>query len=158
MEKSDEFFMEQALIEAKKAFKQKEVPIGAVIVCKGEIIGRGYNKRESENDPTAHAEMIAIKKAAKRLKDWRLEGCSIYVTVEPCLMCAGAIQKARIKRLIYGTESKKDGASGTLLNILQDQRLNHQVEIQTKVKEKECKELLKKFFNKLRNGRMGESG
>src|SRR6056297_1940782 len=145
----DSFLMEQALLEAKKAYKSKEVPIGAVVECNGEIIGRGYNRRESDNDPTAHAEMLAIKEAAQNREDWRLEGCSIYVTVEPCIMCAGAIQKARMKRLIYGTESKKDGAIKTVVNILKDQRLNHQVEIQSNVKEKECKELLKKFFNKL---------
>ncbi len=157
MEK-DSFFMEQALQEAKKAYKLKEVPIGAVVECKGEIVGRGYNRRESENDPTAHAEIMAIKEAAQNLNDWRLEGCSIYVTVEPCVMCAGAIQKARIKRLVYGTESNKDGASGTLLDILSDDRLNHQVEIKSGVMLDECRELIQKFFKELRSGRMGESG
>ena len=154
----DNFFMEQALLEAKKAYKIKEVPIGAVVECNGEIIGRGFNRRESDNDPTAHAEMIAIREAAQALNDWRLEGCSIYVTVEPCLMCAGAIQKARLKRLVYGTESDKDGAFGTLIDILQDNRLNHQVEIKSGVMLEECRDLIKKFFKELRSGRMGESG
>lgn len=154
----DNFFMEQALLEAKKAYKIKEVPIGAVVECNGEIIGRGFNRRESDNDPTAHAEMIAIREAAQALDDWRLEGCSIYVTVEPCLMCAGAIQKARLKRLVYGTESDKDGAFGTLIDILQDNRLNHQVEIKSGVMLEECRDLIKKFFKELRSGRMGESG
>ncbi len=154
----DKFFMEQALIEAKKAYQKKEVPIGAVVECNGEIIGRGFNRRESDNDPTAHAEMIAIKEAAQALDDWRLEGCSIYVTVEPCLMCAGAIQKARLKKLVYGTESDKDGAFGTLIDILQDNRLNHQVEIKSGVMLGECRDLIKKFFKELRSGRMGESG
>ena len=154
----DNFFMEQALLEAKKAYKIKEVPIGAVVECNGEIIGRGFNRRESDNDPTAHAEMIAIREAAQTLDDWRLEGCSIYVTVEPCLMCAGAIQKARLKRLVYGTESDKDGAFGTLIDILQDNRLNHQVEIKSGVMLEECRDLIKKFFKELRSGRMGESG
>ena len=154
----DSFFMEQALLEAKKAYKSKEVPIGAVVECNGEIIGRGYNRRESDNDPTAHAEMFAIKEAAQNREDWRLEGCSIYVTVEPCIMCAGAIQKARLKRLVYGTESDKDGASGTIMNILSDNRLNHQVEIKSGVLKNECRDLMKKFFKELRSGRMGESG
>ena len=152
------FFMEQALIEAKKAYKLKEVPIGAVVVCNGEIVGRGHNRRESDNDPTAHAEILAIREAAQTLNDWRLEGCSIYVTVEPCLMCAGAILKARIKKLIYGTESKKDGAFGTLIDILQDERLNHQVEVEPNMMKKECRALMKRFFKDLRSGRMGESG
>src|SRR6056297_3324141 len=120
--KKNKYFMEQALIEAEKAYNLKEVPIGAVIEYQDKIIGRGYNRRETDNDPTAHAEMIAIKKAAETLNDWRLEECSLYVTVEPCLMCAGAILKARIQKLVYGTESKKDGVSGSLMNILQDER------------------------------------
>src|SRR6056297_4060096 len=131
--KKNKYFMEQALIEAEKAYNLKEVPIGAVIEYQGKIIGRGYNRRETDNDPTAHAEIIAIRTAAQKLGDWRLEGCSIYVTVEPCLMCAGAIQKARLKKLVYGTESDKDGAFGTLIDILQDNRLNHQVEIKSGV-------------------------
>ncbi len=151
----DNYFMKQALIEAKKAYKIDEVPIGAVVVYKGEIIGRGYNKREKNQDPTAHAEMIAIKNAAKRLGDWRLEDCIIYVTVEPCLMCAGAIQKARIKKLVYGTESDKDGAFGTLIDVLQNEELNHQLEVTSGIMAKESQKLLKDFFKKLRNRKDG---
>lgn len=151
----DSLYMEEALKEAKKAYKLKEVPIGAVVVSQDEIIGRGYNRRERDNDPTAHAEMIAIKSAAETLNDWRLEKCSLYVTVEPCLMCAGAVLKARIKRLVYGTESKKDGATGSLMNVLQDDRLNHQVDIVSGVKSKESSNLLKKFFKELRTRKDG---
>jgi len=151
----DNYFMKQALIEAKKAYKIDEVPIGAVVVCNGEIIGRGYNKREKTQDPTAHAEMIAIKKAAKNLKDWRLEECSIYVTVEPCIMCAGAIQKARIKKLVYGARSDKDGAFGTLIDVLQNEELNHQLEVVSGIMAKESKKLLKDFFKKLRKRKDG---
>ena len=151
----DNYFMKQALIEAKKAYKIDEVPIGAVVVYKGEIIGRGYNQREKKQDPTAHAEIIAIKKAAKNLKDWRLEECSIYVTVEPCIMCAGAIQKARIKRLVYGARSDKDGAYGTLIDVLQNEELNHQLDVVPGIMEKESKKLLKDFFKKLRKRKDG---
>ncbi len=151
----DIFFMREALKEAQKAYELKEVPIGAVVVYQDKIIGRGYNRREIDNDPTAHAEMIAIKKATETINDWRLEGCSIYVTVEPCLMCAGAMLKARIKKLVYGTESKKDGASGSLMNILQDDRLNHQVEVVSGIKAKESSNLLKKFFKELRTRKDG---
>ncbi len=151
----DNYFMKQALIEAKKAYKIDEVPIGAVVVCNGEIIGRGYNQREKKQDPTAHAEIIAIKKAAKNLKDWRLEECSIYVTVEPCIMCAGAIQKARIKRLVYGAKSDKDGAFGTLIDVLQNEELNHQLEVVSGIMAKESKILLKDFFKKLRKRKDG---
>jgi len=151
----DNYFMKQALIEAKKAYKIDEVPIGAVVVYKGEIVGRGYNKREKNQDPTAHAEMIAIKNAAERLGDWRLEDCIIYVTVEPCLMCAGAIQKARIKKLVYGAESKKDGAFGTLIDVLQNEELNHQLEVVSGIMAKESQKLLKDFFKKLRKRKDG---
>src|SRR6056297_2671045 len=144
--KKNKYFMEQALIEAEKAYNLKEVPIGAVIEYQGKIIGRGYNRRETDNDPTAHAEIIAIRTAAQKLGDWRLEGCTIYVTVEPCLMCAGALLKARIEKLIYGTDSKKDGAFGTLINILQNERFNHQVEVEKNVMKDECRSLMKKFF------------
>jgi len=151
----DSFFMEEALSEAQKAYELKEVPIGAVVVYQDEIIGRGYNRRETDNDPTAHAEMIAIRKAAETLDDWRLEECTLYVTVEPCLMCAGAILKARIQKLVYGTESKKDGASGSLLNILQDDRLNHQVEVVSGLKAEKASKLLKNFFKELRTRKDG---
>ena|SRR6056297_161569 len=156
--KKNKYFMEQALIEAEKAYNLKEVPIGAVIEYQGKIIGRGYNRRETDNDPTAHAEIIAIRTAAQKLGDWRLEGCSIYVTVEPCLMCAGAILKARIKTLIYGASSPKDGALKTLCEVFSNDRLNHQVEFEGNFMTKECSVLMQKFFEELRSGRMGESG
>mgnify|MGYP000659764513 CR=1 FL=1 len=149
------FYMEEALKEAKKAYELQEVPIGAVVVYQDKIIGRGYNRRETDNDPTAHAEMIAIKNAAKTLDDWRLEECSLYVTVEPCLMCAGAILKARIKKLIFGTESKKDGAFGSLINILQDDRFNHQVEVVSGIEAVKASNLLKDFFKELRTRKDG---
>ncbi|MFO7815698.1 MAG: tRNA adenosine(34) deaminase TadA [Halanaerobiales bacterium] len=149
------FFMEEALKEAKKAYELKEVPIGAVVVYQDEIIGRGYNRREIDSDPTAHAEMIAIKEAAEALNNWRLEECSLYVTVEPCLMCAGAMLKARIQKVVYGAKSKKDGVSGSLMNILQDDRLNHQVDIVSGFKAEECSNLLKNFFKELRTRKDG---
>lgn len=144
-------FMEEAIKEAKKAALKKEVPVGAVIVKEGKIIARGHNQRESTNDATSHAEIIAIRKASKKIKNWRLSGCTLYVTVEPCPMCAGAIVQARIDRVVYGAKDPKAGAVETLYQILSDKRLNHQVkEVISGVKEKECAELLKDFFKKLR--------
>lgn len=144
-------FMEEAIKEAKKAASKKEVPVGAVIVKEGKIIARGHNQRESTNDATSHAEIIAIRKASKKIKNWRLSGCTLYVTVEPCPMCAGAIVQARIDRVVYGAKDPKAGAVETLYQILSDKRLNHQVkEVISGVKEEECAELLKDFFKKLR--------
>ncbi|MTI58889.1 MAG: tRNA adenosine(34) deaminase TadA [Firmicutes bacterium] len=148
--KKDEEYMRLAIIEAGKALEIKEVPIGAVVICKGEIIGRGYNLRENTNDPTAHAEIIALKNAATNLNDWRLDECSLYVTIEPCPMCAGAIVQARIKRLVYGAKDPKAGAAGSLYNIVRDKRLNHQVELKAGVLAEECGDLMKGFFRKLR--------
>ena len=125
----DERWMESALREAEQAYKRKEVPIGAVIVHDGRIIGRGYNQIETLQDPTAHAEMIAITAAATALGSRRLDGCTLYVTLEPCAMCAGAIVLARIPRLVFGASDPKAGACGTLYNIVQDERLNHRVEM-----------------------------
>lgn len=143
-------YMKAALVEAEKAFRKNEVPVGAVVVLNNEIIGQGYNQRETLNDPTAHAEMIAIREAAKHLNSWRLIDAEIFVTVEPCPMCAGAIYQARIKRLVYGTTDLKAGAAGTLMNILQDKRLNHQTEVMSGICEEESRELLAGFFKKLR--------
>lgn len=142
--------MELALNEAKKAFELEEVPIGAVIVCKGEVIGKGYNLKEKKNDPTAHAEIIAIRKAAQKLNSWRLSNCSLYVTLEPCPMCAGAILQARIDRLIYGAEDPKGGTVGSLYNLLQDNRFNHRVDIKKGVFAEESRQLLHDFFEQLR--------
>ncbi|NMB39208.1 MAG: tRNA adenosine(34) deaminase TadA [Firmicutes bacterium] len=144
------FFMEQALLEAEKALEIDEVPIGAVIVYEGKIIGRGYNQRETLNDPTAHAEIIAIRRAAQNLGTWRLTNTEIYVTLEPCAMCAGAIVNARIHSLIYGAEDPKAGAVSSLMNIVQDKRLNHQVEVIKGIHENACSRLLKDFFSDLR--------
>ena len=145
-----ETYMKEALAEAKKAGEIGEVPIGAVIVKDGEVIGRGYNLRETENDPTAHAEMIAIREAAAKTGSWRLNDCTLYVTLEPCPMCAGAIIQARIDTVVYGTEDPKAGCAGTLMNILQDGRFNHQTEMITGVMKEECSTILTSFFKELR--------
>ena len=145
-----EVWMRWALKEAEKAYSQKEVPVGAVVIEKDRIIGRGYNQTVTLQDPTAHAEMIAISAAANALKSWRLEDCSLYVTLEPCAMCAGAIVLARIERLVIGTLDPKSGACGSLRNIVQDHRLNHRVDIVSGVCEQEASELLKLFFLNLR--------
>ncbi len=146
----DEQFMKIAIEEAKKVAFLGEVPVGAVIVSEGKIIAKAHNQRENLADPTAHAEILAIQQAAGVLKRWRLVGCEIYVTKEPCPMCAGAIYQARLERLVYGAADDKAGAAGTLFNILQDKRLNHQVEIVSGVCERQCQEILQKFFQKLR--------
>ena len=146
-----EKFMEEALQEARKAAAEGEVPIGAVIVREGEIIARAHNKTEQDKDPTAHAEMLAIRKAAEYLGGWRLTGCSMFVTTEPCSMCAGAIVWSRIEKLYIGTMDPKAGACGSLMNIPQDSRLNHYVEIETGLMREECSGLMKDFFRKLRS-------
>lgn len=146
-------YMEQALLEARKAYELDEVPIGAVVVKDGEIIGRGHNLRETCKDPTLHAEMVAIRQAAETLGGWRLTGCELYVTVEPCPMCAGAMIQARIDRLIFGAGDPKAGCAGTLYNLLQDSRFNHQVEIVKGILEEECRQIMKDFFRQKRNSK-----
>jgi tRNA(adenine34) deaminase len=145
-------YMLEALKEAEKAQALGEVPIGAVLVDNknGEIISRGYNLRETNRDPLAHAEIIAIKKAAKSLGKWRLTGTSLYVTVEPCPMCAGAILQARIDRVIYGAPDYKAGAVGSLIDLLRDERFNHQAQVIPFVLEEECRGIMQEFFRKLR--------
>jgi tRNA(adenine34) deaminase len=152
----DERWMEYAVKEAELAYRRKEVPIGAVLVRDGRILGKGYNQIESLQDPTAHAEMIAITAAAAGLGSRRLEGCTMYVTLEPCAMCAGAIVLARVPRLVYGAPDPKAGACGTLYNIVQDERLNHRVELAGGVLEERCGGLLKDFFSKVRSNGMGK--
>ena len=147
----DERWMESALREAEQALKRKEVPIGAVIVHNGRIIGKGYNQTESLQDPTAHAEMIAITAAATSLGSRRLEDCTLYVTLEPCPMCAGAIVLARVPRLVFGAYDPKAGACGTLLNIVQDDRLNHRTELAGGVLQERCGGLLSLFFQQVRS-------
>ncbi len=145
-----QYYMEQAIAEANKALQKNEVPIGAVLVKDDKIIAVGFNERESLKDPTAHAEIIAIRKAATALDSWRLEECTLYVTLEPCPMCAGAILNSRIKRVVFGAFDAKGGAAGTVVNLLEDKAFNHQVEVIAGVMEKECKQLLQSFFKNLR--------
>jgi tRNA(adenine34) deaminase len=143
----DDYFMEQALAEARKALAAAEVPVGAVVVTKdGEIVGRGFNHPISAHDPTGHAEIVAIRDAARKLTNYRLTGTTLYCTLEPCVMCAGAIVHARIARVVFGALDPKAGAAGSLYNIVGDVRLNHQPEIATGVREAECRKLLQEFF------------
>lgn len=146
----DQFFMNEAINEAKKALEFDEIPIGAIVVKDGKIIGRGYNRRDVDNSPFAHAEMLAISDAAKILGNWRLDDCTLYVTLEPCPMCAGAIVQCRLKRLVYGAKDAKAGSAGTLYNIPQDSRFTHSCTVTAKVMEKECIKLLSDFFKKRR--------
>lgn len=147
----DERFMKMALEQARLAEQIDEVPIGAVIVRGEEVIAAGYNLRETSKDPTAHAEMIAIREASKKLGGWRLIGCTLYVTLEPCPMCAGAIVQSRIERVVYGTTDPKAGCAGSLMNLLDDPRFNHQVKVQSGVLQEECSDILKLFFKRLRS-------
>ena len=146
----DEKYMKQALRLAKKAASLDEVPIGCVIVHEGKIIARGYNRRNTDKSTLAHAEIMAIKKASKILSDWRLEECTLYVTLEPCQMCAGAIVQARIPKVVMGTMNAKAGCAGSVINILQMEGFNHRVEIVKGVLEEECKNLMQDFFKELR--------
>ena len=143
--------MYSALEQARRAFEIDEVPIGAIVVHQDEIIGEGYNQRETLSDPTAHAEMIAITQAAQALGDWRLTGCTLYVTLEPCPMCAGAIVQARMPRVIFGTTDPKAGACTTLYRITDDPRLNHRCVVLGGVLQEECKKLLQEFFSRQRS-------
>lgn len=147
---TDEKFMKEALKEARKAYKLGEVPIGCVIVYEGKIIGRGYNRRNTDKSTLCHAEITAIKKASKYIGDWRLEGCTIYITLEPCQMCSGAIIQARIDRVVYGSMNPKAGCGGSLINILQMDCFNHQAEVEKGILDAECSALLTKFFKELR--------
>ncbi|MCX8069518.1 MAG: tRNA adenosine(34) deaminase TadA [Thermodesulfovibrionales bacterium] len=146
----DYLFMQEALKEAQKAFKKDEVPIGAVIVLKDKIIARAHNQRERDNNPLGHAELLAIRKASKKLSRWRLNDCTLYVTVEPCIMCTGALINARIKSLVYGCADKKAGAIESLYNISQDKRLNHRFSVTSNVLNSECAEIMKRFFRNKR--------
>jgi tRNA(adenine34) deaminase len=143
-------YMIEALKEAEKALNLGEVPIGCVIVKDGNIIGRGHNRTIVEKDPTAHAEILAIREAAKFLGGWRLLGTELYVTCEPCAMCAGAMVWARIQKVVFGTKDPKAGAAGSVINVLQEDGLNHQVEIESGVLEDQCKEILQNFFRDIR--------
>ena len=147
---SDESFMKQAVKQAKKAYDKLETPIGCVIVHEDKIIARGYNKRNMKKNTLAHAEILAINKASKVLGDWRLEDCTMYVTLEPCPMCAGAIVQARIPRVVIGSMNQKAGCAGSVLNLLQQDGLNHQVEVTKGVLAEECSGLMTSFFRELR--------
>ena len=146
----DEKYMKAAITQAKKAAAFDEVPIGCVIVQDGKIIARGYNRRNTDKNTLAHAELAAIRKASKKTGDWRLEDCTMYVTLEPCQMCAGAIVQSRLKRVVIATMNPKAGCAGSVLNLLQMEAFNHQVEITRGVREEECAALLSDFFRKLR--------
>ena len=153
-EAEDARFMKEALRQAKKAVKLSEVPIGCVLVKDGKVIARGYNRRNTDKTTLAHAEMAVIKKASKLCSDWRLEDCTLYVTLEPCPMCAGAIVQARIPRVVAGCMNPKAGCAGSVLNILDTPGLNHRVKFEKGVLEEECTELLQNFFRELRrNGK-----
>ena len=146
----DEKFMKAALAQAKKAAAIDEVPIGCVIVYEGKIIARGYNKRNKEKNTLSHAEMNAIRKASKYLGDWRLEGCTMYITLEPCPMCAGAIVQARVDRVVIGSMNPKAGCAGSVLNLLEMDGFNHKVKVTRGVLEEECSHMLSAFFADLR--------
>ncbi len=146
----DERLMRQALAEAERALDTADVPVGAVIVHEGGIIGRGRNQREHLQDPTAHAEIIALTAAASALGSWRLIGCTMYVTLEPCVMCAGALVNARLERLVYGADDPKAGACGSLFNIVIDERLNHRLEVTRGILADDCGRLLSEFFARQR--------
>lgn len=147
---SDEKYMREAIRQAKKAYAKNETPIGCVIVRDGRVIARGYNKRNEKKNTLAHAEIIAIHKASRVVGDWRLEDCTMYVTLEPCPMCAGAIVQARIPRVVIGSMNAKAGCAGSVVNLLQMEGLNHKVEVQTGVLREECSQMMSGFFRELR--------
>ena len=150
MDNINEKFMKEALKEAKKAYEKLEVPVGAVIVKNGKIIARAHNLKETKKDTTKHAEILAIEKASKKLDAWRLLDCEMYITLEPCSMCAGAIINSRIKKIYIGALDEKTGAAGSVLNLF-DYKFNHKVEVEKGILQKECEKVLKDFFKELRN-------
>lgn len=147
---SDERYMKEAIKQAKKAYARKEVPIGCVIVYEDQIIARGYNRRNTDKNTLSHAEILAIKKASKKIGDWRLEDCTLYVTLEPCQMCAGAIIQARVSRVVIGSMNPKAGCAGSILNLLEMDAFNHQAEVERGVLNEECSDMLTSFFKELR--------
>ncbi|SHI42533.1 tRNA-adenosine deaminase [Dethiosulfatibacter aminovorans DSM 17477] len=146
-----DYFMKKAILEAEKAYDMDEVPVGAVVVKDGKIIGRGFNQKELAKDATKHAEILAINEACKTLNAWRLTGCTMYVTLEPCAMCAGALVNSRIDNLIIGARDPKTGACGSVFNIVNEEKLNHGINVEFGVMEDECSTMLKDFFKKLRS-------
>lgn len=147
----DEYYMNFAIKQAQKAFEINETPVGAIIVYNDKIIAEGFNKRNTIKNPLAHAEIIAINQAANYIGDWRLEQCHMYITLEPCPMCAGAIVQSRIPKIIFGAKNPKAGCAGSIINLLQIEKLNHQVEIVSGILETECSVILKEFFKQFRN-------
>ncbi len=152
-----EKYMQEALKEAKKAAEKLEVPVGCVIVKEGKIIARAHNQKETKTDTTKHAEILAIQKASKKIEAWRLLDCEMYVTLEPCSMCAGAMIQSRIKKVYIGAMDEKTGACGSVLNLLQDYPFNHIVEIETGIEKEKCEQVLKEFFKKLREAKKEQS-
>lgn len=148
--KRDEKYMREAIRQAKKASALMEVPIGCVIVYEDKIIARGYNRRNTDKNTLSHAEMNAIRKASKKLGDWRLEGCTMYITLEPCQMCAGAIVQARVSRVVIGSMNPKAGCAGSILNLLEMEQFNHQVDVTRGILAEECSRMLSDFFKELR--------
>lgn len=155
---TDEKYMKEAIKQAKKAAAAGDVPIGCIIVFEDKIIARGYNKRNAKKTTLAHAELLAIAKASQKLGDWRLEDCTMYVTLEPCQMCAGAIVQARIPRVVIGTMNPKAGCAGSILNLLQIDRFNHQVDIVYDILKDECSSMLSDFFRQLREKKKQTKG
>jgi tRNA(adenine34) deaminase len=153
-----EKFMKEALKEARKAFDTQEIPVGAIIVKDGKIIARAHNKKETSKNATAHAELIAIQKACKKLDSWRLLDCEMYVTLEPCSMCAGALINSRISKIYIGTDDEKTGACGSKLNLLEDYKFNHNVQIEKYILKDECSQILKDFFKYLRERNKNRNG
>ena len=145
-----EIFMKEALKEAKKAYDKLEIPVGAIIVKDGKIIARAHNQKETKCDTTNHAEILAIQKASKKLNSWRLIDCEMYVTLEPCSMCAGAIINSRIKKVYIGTMDEKTGAVGSVFNLFNDYKFNHKVDFEAGILKDECEDILKRFFKELR--------
>ena len=153
MQSIDEKYMKEAVRQARKAYGIGEVPLGCVTVFEDKIIGRGYNRRTVDKNTLAHAELIAIRKACKKIGDWRLEGCTMYVTLEPCQMCSGAIVQSRIPRVVIGCMNPKAGCAGSILNLLQVEEFNHQTELTKGVLEEECSRMMKEFFRELRESK-----
>lgn len=153
MDSMDEKFMKEAIRQARKAYALNETPIGCVIVYEGKIIGRGYNRRNTDKNTLAHAEITAIRKASRKIGDWRLEGCTLYVTLEPCPMCAGAIVQSRMDRVVVGCMNPKAGCAGSVLNVLQTEGFNHQTELTIGVCQEECSGMMKSFFKELRQAK-----
>jgi len=147
---ADKRYMKEAIRQARKAYALREVPIGCVIVCGDKIIARGYNRRNTDKNTLSHAELNGIRKASRKLGDWRLEGCTLYVTLEPCQMCAGAIVQARIDRVVIGTMNPKAGCAGSVLNLLEMEGFNHKVQVTRGILEEECSKMLSDFFKELR--------